>query len=70
MKDIPGLEIMGQAGSLELEEYAFQTGDSLMPECPLRALAADFTGATLATDCKQTACAWWNGEKGHCGLIR
>ena len=60
-----GLEIMGY-GTLEPSKYM----DTHKKHCcPLKELAATITGANFSTNCSRS-CAWWNGAKGRCGIIK
>ena len=71
-KELPGLEILGHAGTLEPEAYT-EPCTKKRPTCPFKEFALQLTGesyATTDTRCTQSDCAWYNAEAERCEMVR
>ena len=68
----PGVEILGY-GTLDPEACRKIYKNEKRPVCPFLEFVLQLAAESkrpMDTRCRQSACAWWNHEKGHCGVIR
>lgn len=71
-RELPGVEILGY-GTLDYKAQQRIYKNEKCPVCPFREFVLQLTTESkkpVDTCCRQSACAWWNHEKGCCGVIR